>query len=192
MKKIFAVVALSLASLTAMAERADSLKQAKVDFDDAHIDEVTQTRIFTGNVVLTRGTLLIKADKAVLKETPEGYMSVILTSNAGKTASFRQKRDGGPDLWTEGQAQRIEYDERTEVVKLFSNAIVKQLEGKRVTSEVNSPFISYDNRTEQANVHNDASGESKPGGGRGTIIIAPRRAPAAASASAPAAPAGKQ
>jgi lipopolysaccharide export system protein LptA len=186
MKKIFAVVALSLATLTAMAERADSLKQAKVDFDDAHIDEVTQTRIFTGNVVLTRGTLLIKADKAVLKETPEGYMSVILTSNAGKTASFRQKRDGGPDLWTEGQAQRIEYDERTEVVKLFSNAIVKQLEGKRVTSEVNSPFISYDNRTEQANVHNDASGESKPGGGRGTVIIAPRRtAPAAAPAAAP-------
>jgi lipopolysaccharide export system protein LptA len=187
MKKIFAVVALSLASLAAMAERADSLKQAKVDFDDAHIDEVTQTRIFTGNVVLTRGTLLIKADKAVLKETPEGYMSVILTSNAGKTASFRQKRDGGPDLWTEGQAQRIEYDERTEVVKLFSNAIVKQLEGKRVTSEVNSPFISYDNRTEQANVHNDASGESKPGGGRGTVIIAPRRsAPTSAPAAAPA------
>jgi lipopolysaccharide export system protein LptA len=192
MKKIFAVFALSLATLTASAERADSLKQAKVDFDDAHIDEVTQTRIFTGNVVLTRGTLLIKADKAVLKETPEGYMTVVLTSTAGKTASFRQKRDGGPDLWTEGQAQRIEYDERTEVVKLFTSAIVKQLEGKRVTSEVNSPFISYDNRTEQANVHNDASGESKPGGGRGTVIIAPRRtAPAAAPAAAPAG-AGKQ
>jgi lipopolysaccharide export system protein LptA len=185
MKKIFAVFALSLASLTAMAERADSLKQAKVDFDDAHIDEVTQTRIFTGNVVLTRGTLLIKADKAVLKESPEGFMTVVLTSVAGKSASFRQKRDGGPDLWTEGQAQRIEYDERTEVVRLYANAVVKQLEGKRMTSEVNGPFISYDNRSEQANVHNDASGESKPGGGRSTIIIAPRRtAPAAQSAGA--------
>jgi lipopolysaccharide export system protein LptA len=189
MKKIFAVVALSLASLTAMAERADSLKQAKVDFDNAHIDEVTQTRVFTGNVVLTRGTLLIKADKAVLKESPEGYMSVILTSAGGKTASFRQKRDGGPDLWTEGQAQRIEYDERTELVKLFSDAIVRQLEGKRMTNEVTGPFISYDNRTEQANVHNDASGESKPGGGRGTIIIAPRRT---APAAQPAAATGKQ
>ena len=193
MKKIIAaaaVFALALASLSASAERADSLKQAKVDFDDAHIDEVTQTRIFTGNVVLTRGTLLIKSDKAVLKETPEGYMLLTLTAAPGKTASFRQKRDGGPDLWVEGQAQRIEYDERTELVKLFSNAVVKQLEGKRMTSEVNGPFISYDNRTEQANVHNDASGESKPGGGRGTIIIAPRRtAPAAAPAAAPATPA---
>jgi len=180
MKKIFAVAALLLASLTATAERADSLKQAQIDFDDGHIDEATQTRILTGNVVLTRGTLLIKSDKAVMKETPEGYMLLTLTASPGKTASFRQKRDGGPDLWTEGQAQRIEYDERTEVVKLFSNAVVKQLEGKRMTSEVNGPFISYDNRTEQANVHNDASGESKAGGGRSTIIIAPRRTTPAA------------
>lgn len=193
MKKILAVAALSLASLTASAERADSLKQAKIDFNNAHIDEVTQTRTFTGNVVLTRGTMIIKADKAVLKESPEGYMAVTLTAAPGQPATFRQKRDGGPDLWVEGQAQRIEYDERTELVKLFSNAVVKQLEGKRMTSEVNGPFISYDNRTEQANVFNDTSGESKPGGGRGTIIIAPRRtAPAAAPASTPAAPAGKQ
>jgi lipopolysaccharide export system protein LptA len=192
MKKILAVAALSLASLSATAEKADSLKQAKIDFGDAHIDEVTQTRVFTGNVVLSRGTLLIKADKAVMKESPEGYMSVVLTAASNQPATFRQKRDGGPDLWVEGQAQRIEYDERTELVKLFSNAVVKQLEGKRMTSEVNGPFISYDNRTEQANVHNDASGESKPGGGRGTIIIAPRRsAPAAAPAAAPAG-AGKQ
>jgi lipopolysaccharide export system protein LptA len=191
MKKIFAVAALSLASLSASAERADSLKQAQVDFDNGHLDEVTQTRTLTGNVVLTRGTLLIKSDKAVMKESPEGYMILVLTAAPGKVATFRQKRDGGPDLWTEGQAQRIEYDERTEVVKLYASAVVKQLEGKRMTSEVNGPFISYDNRSEQANVHNDASGESKPGGGRSTIIIAPRRsapaaAPAATSAAAPA------
>ncbi|MGB9110623.1 MAG: lipopolysaccharide transport periplasmic protein LptA [Telluria sp.] len=193
MKKILAFAALSLASLAATAERADSLKQAQVDFDKGFLDEVTQTRTLTGNVVLTRGTLLIKSDKAVMKESPEGYMILVLTAAPGKVATFRQKRDGGPDLWTEGQAQRIEYDERTEVVKLFASAVVKQLEGQRMTSEVTGPFISYDNRSEQANVHNDASGDSKPGGGRGTIIIAPRRtAPAAAPATTPAAPAGKQ
>ena len=190
MKKILAVVALSLASLSASAERADSLKQAKIDFGDAHIDEVTQTRIFTGNVVLTRGTLLIKADKAVLKESPEGYMSVILTAAPSQPATFRQKRDGGNDLWVEGQAQRIEYDERTELVKLFSNAIVRQLENGRLSSEVDGAFISYDNRTEVANVRNDASGQTKPGQGRNTLIIAPRRTTAPAGGAAPAAPAG--
>ena len=171
---------LSLAPSLAMAERADSLKQAVINFDSLDVDEVTQTRILTGNVILTRGTLTLKSDRALVKETPEGYMSVTLTSNAGRVATFRQKRDGGPDLWMEGQAERIEYEERDEVVKLFSKAVVKELEGGRMTNELVGPFISYDNRREVAQVRNDASGESKVGGGRGTLIIAPRRTTAPA------------
>jgi lipopolysaccharide export system protein LptA len=192
MKKILAVAFLSLASLSASAERADSLKQAVIKFKNADFDEVNQTRVLTGSVVVTRGTLTLKSDKAVIKETPEGYMMVTLTAAPGQIASFRQKRDGGPDLWVEGQAQRIEYDERTELVKLFSNAVVKQLEGARMTSEVDGSFISYDNRTEQANVRNDAGGDSKQGGGRGTIIIAPRRSSPAAAPAAQSTGAAKQ
>ena len=189
MKKIIAVAALAvgLVSLSASAERADSLKQAKIDFSNAHIDEVTQTRTFTGNVVLTRGTLTIKADKAVLKESPEGYMAVTLTAAPGQPATFRQKRDGGPDLWVEGQAQRIEYDERAELVKLFTTAEVRELENGRMTNEIKGPFISYDNRREVAQVRNDASGASKVGGGRGTLILSPKRTTAPAAP----APAGK-
>lgn len=187
MKNILAAAILSLLSLSAFAERADSLKQAVVSFDSLDVDEVTQTRILTGNVVLTRGTLTLKSDRALLKETPEGYMSVTLTSGPGRVATFRQKRDGGPDLWVEGQAERIEYEERQELVKLFSKAIVRELENGRLTNELDGPYISYDNRKEVAVVRNDASGESKVGGGRGTLIIAPRRTtPAAAPA-----PAGK-
>lgn len=199
MKKIIhnmiAAAFVSLLSLApAHAERADSLKQAVVSFDSLDVDEVTQTRIVTGNVVLTRGTLNLKSDRALIKETPEGFMTVTLTSGPGRVATFRQKRDGGPDLWMEGQAERIEYDERQEVVKLFSKAIVRQLENGRLTNELDGAYISYDSRREVATVRNDASGESKVGGGRGTLIIAPRRAPAAgavpaAAGSTPAAPA---
>ena len=189
MKKLLAAVCLSLLSLAASAERADSLKQALINFDSGDVDEVTQTRILTGNVVVTRGTLSLKADRALVKETPEGYMTVTLTSNPGKVATFRQKRDGGPDLWVEGQAQRIEYDERSEMVRLISDAVVKELESKRVTNEIIAPFIAYDNRKEIASVRNDASGQSKVGGGRGTLILSPKRTTAPAAA-APA-PAGK-
>jgi lipopolysaccharide export system protein LptA len=181
MKKIIAAAFLSLAAFGASAERADSLKQAVINFDSLDVDEVTQTRILTGNVVLTRGTLVLKSDRALVKESPEGFMSVTLTANNGKLATFRQKRDGGPDLWVEGQAQRIEYDERVELVKLFSDAEVRELEGGRMSNEIKGPFISYDNRREVAQVRNDPTGTSKVGGGRGTLIIAPRRAPAAAA-----------
>jgi len=176
MKTLIAAAILSLATLPAWAERADSLKQAVINFDSLDVDEVTGTRILTGNVVVTRGTLQLKSDKAVVKESPEGYMTVTLTSAPGNAATFRQKRDGGPNLWVEGKAQRIEYDERLELVKLFSDAVVKELEGDRLTNEVDGEYISYDNRKEVVQVHNDPSGESKPGKGRGTLILAPRRA----------------
>jgi lipopolysaccharide export system protein LptA len=193
MKSIIAAAILSLATLSANAERADSLKPANVEADSVHADQVTGTNIAIGNVVITRGTLTIKADKAVVTSTPEGYMSAVLTSSPGKTATFRQKRDGGPDLWVEGQAERIEYDERTELVKLFSSAVVKQLENGRLTGEMQGPFIAYDNRKEVADLRNDASGESKPGKGRSRIVIVPNHtAPAGAPAPAPApAAAGK-
>jgi lipopolysaccharide export system protein LptA len=164
MKKLFAAAFLSLLSLSAMAEKADSLKQAALEYDNGDLDGVAGVRTFTGNVILTRGTLLVKAERAVVRDTPEGYMSVTLTAANGKPATFRQKRDGGPNLWVEGQAERIEYDERTELVRLYSNAIVKELEN--------------DNRKEVVAVRNDVSGESKVGGGRGTLILAPKRTPA--------------
>jgi len=176
MKKLFAAAVISLLSLTASAERADSLKQAVIDFDSGDLNEVAGVRIVSGNVVLRRGTLELKADRAVIKESPEGYMSVTLTSAPGKIATFRQKRDGGPDLWIEGQAERIEYEDRDELVRLYTNAVVKELENKRLSNQISAPFIAYDNRKEVATVRNDASGQSKVGGGRGTLILAPKRA----------------
>ena len=132
------------------------------------------------NVELTRGTLVLKSDRALVKETPEGYMSVTLTANNGKLATFRQKRDGGPNLWVEGQAQRIEYDERADLVRLFTPAEVRELKNGRMTNEIRAPFLPYDNRREVTQVRNDPTGQSKVGGGRGTLIIAPRRTTAPA------------
>jgi lipopolysaccharide export system protein LptA len=190
MNKIFAAAALFLplavASLPASAERADSLKPTSIKFADAHIDEATQTRTFTGGVVLTRGTLTVMADKAVATETPDGYSYLTLTAASGKFVSFRQKSDRGPDQWFEGRAERIEYDDRAELVKLFSKAVIKQSEGPTVTQEMDSEYIAYDSRKELLVGYNDATGASVPGKGRGTMIYQPLRKTAATAPAAPA------
>ncbi len=189
MKKLCAFLLLAFASLGASAEKADASKQATIDYSNLDVDEIKRTSTLTGNVIVTKGTLLLKAEKAVLKETPDEYMEVILTAGGGKAATFRQKRDGGPDLWVEGEAQRIEYDERTAVVKLFGGAKIRQLEGNRMTDEIQSAYISYDSMREVFAARNDPTGASKTGGGRGQMIIAPRKPRAGADAAAPAAPA---
>ncbi|PQO95276.1 lipopolysaccharide transport periplasmic protein LptA [Massilia phosphatilytica] len=189
MKKLLAAAIFLLVPLAASAEKADSLKPVNIEYDNANVDQVTQNYVATGNVIITRGTLILKADRAEVKESPDGFRTFILTASPGKLATFRQKRDGGPDLWGEGQAQRIEYDDRNDQVKLFSKAVIRQLEGKKVTQEMASEFISYDNRNEVLLGRNDANGADKPGNGRGSITLQPRRTPAAGT---PPAPAGKQ
>lgn len=191
MKTILAAAIFLLLPLAASAEKADALKKVDIAFDNANADQVTQNYVATGNVVITRGTMILKSDRAEVKVAPDGWRTFILTANPGKLATFRQKRDGGPDLWGEGQAQRIEYDERTDLVKLFSKAVIRQLEGKKVAQEMASEFISYDNRNEKLLGLNDATGAAKPGNGRGSITLQPRRAPAPAAGAAPA-PADKQ
>lgn len=189
MKKLIAIAVLGMAVMSASAEKADAQKTAVIDYTNLQVDEVNQTTILTGNVIVTKGTLVLRAEKAVIKRTPDEYIEVTLTTIPGKRATFRQKRDGGPDLWVEGEASRIEFNERASIVQLFSGARIRQLEGGRMTDEIQSEYISYDAMREIFTARNDASGESKPGAGRGRMIIAPRKPRAGEAPAAPAAPA---
>jgi lipopolysaccharide export system protein LptA len=182
--------------LAVRAERADAFKQARVEYGDVHYDQVAQKTIATGHVIITRGTLVLDGDRAEVDEAPEGYRTFILRAAPGKVATFREKRDGGQDLWSEGRAERIEYDERTDVVKLFSRAMIRQLDGQRITHQMEDAYIAYDQRKEVLVGQNDSSGGGKPANGRGSMTFEPRRslpaapspaaAPAAAAAPAPA------
>jgi len=175
MKKFLVpAILLACACGNAAAEKADSYKPMEIKFVNLEVDDVKQIKIATGNVVLTRGTLVMKADRAVVSQTPEGFQRVELSGGKNKT-TFRQKRDGAGEQWVEGEAERIEYEERAELVKMFSKAKLRRLEGSKATDEVEGEFISYDSRKEFFNVLNTPTGESKPGGGRGTMVIQPSR-----------------
>jgi lipopolysaccharide export system protein LptA len=164
-----------LQSFPAQAERADGLKRVSIKSADVYVDNVSRNAVATGNVIITRGTMLLNAERAEVREASDGYRTFILTGAPGKLAAFRQKRDGGPDLWTEGHAERIEYDERNDVIRLLSTAMIRQLEGQKVTHQMEHAFISYDNRKDVLIGRNDPNGADIPSNGRGTIIIEAHR-----------------
>jgi lipopolysaccharide export system protein LptA len=184
MKRALAAATAAAAALLLMplarAERADSLKKLDIKCDNIDVDSVPRTTIVTGNVIATRGTLLLKAERAEVKEAPDGYQTMVLTAAPGRSVFFRQKRDAGPDEWIEGQAERVEYDERTEVVRMFSHAALRQMEGRELVREMSSAFISYDNRKDALLGRNDPSGADVPGKARGSITYQPRRTASAA------------
>lgn len=163
-----------LAAASAHAERADRNKPTQIEADQMMADDVKQVTIFTGNVIMTRGTQVAKSAKAVMVQDPEGYQYTTLYAAPGHLASLREKRDGGPDLWMEGYAERIEYNNKNEVIQFFSRANVKQLDGKVVTDDLKGEYISYDSKSEFYRVHNTSAGKSAPGGGRVRAIMQPR------------------
>lgn len=164
-----------LACACAYAEKADADKPTNVEADQMTYDDVKQVNTFTGGVHLTRGTLIMNAARVVVTQDPAGYQLATLYAAPGGLANFRQKRDGGPDLWVEGEAERIEYDSKTEIAKLFVRARVRRLDGKKITDDATGEFISYDSRSEFFTVNNSASGTTVPGGGRIKVIIQPNK-----------------
>jgi lipopolysaccharide export system protein LptA len=178
MRRIFFLSLLALnMTLTApaYAEKADADKPTNVEADQMFYDDVKQVNTFNGNVVVTRGTLNMKANKVVITQDPAGYQFATLYSAPGGVASFRQKRDGGPNLWVEGQAERIEYDSKADMVKLYSKARLRRLDGNKLTDEVTGEAITYDNRNEFFAVNSaPSSNTAKPNSGRVTVVIQPR------------------
>ncbi|WP_395007582.1 lipopolysaccharide transport periplasmic protein LptA [Undibacterium sp.] len=166
----------SLLSLGARAEKADSQKPTNISAEYTVFDGKTNTKTLTGKVELSRGTLLIRAENAIETETKDGGGSVMLSGQNGSQVFFRQKRDGGEDLWIEGSADRVEYDKKSEVVKFIANAQVRYLSQQKITQEQNGEFLSYDSLNDVFTATNSTSGKRVPGGGKVRITSEPKQA----------------
>jgi len=121
------------------AERADREKPINIDADQVVVDDAKQISTFVGKVVFTQGTMVIRGDKIVVVQDKEGFK---LGTAYGRTASFRQKREGMNE-YVEGYAERIEYDTRADTVDFYVQAKVK-----RSQDEVRGAHITYNSKTE--------------------------------------------
>jgi lipopolysaccharide export system protein LptA len=173
---VIGAIAGSLLSLGARAEKADSRKPTNISAEYTVFDGKTNTKTLTGKVELSRGTLLIRAENAIETETSDGGGSVSLSGHNGSQVFFRQKRDGGEDLWIEGSADRVEYDKKSEVVKFIANAQVRYLSQQKITQEQNGEFLSYDSLNDVFTATNSTSGKRVPGGGKVRITSEPKQA----------------
>ena len=139
------------------AEKADRDKPVNLEADRATVDEINKVHVFEGNVSLTRGTLVIRGDKLVVRQDAEGFQQGVASANPGSLARFRVKRDG-KDEYVEGEAERIEHDARTETTKFFNRAWVRSGQ-----DEVRGQYIVYDGLREHYSVTSGPDGSVVPG-----------------------------
>lgn len=147
LRNLLLATLLGLAAVPAFAERADRDKPTLIDSDTLQYDDVRQTSVFTGNVVLTKGTLIIRSDRMELREDAEGYQTGIATANKGKQVFVRQKREGVEEF-TEGTSNRAEYEGKSERIFFIDQALVKRLSCGVAQDEIRGQVVIYDQRSE--------------------------------------------
>ena len=153
-------IGLGLLAISAHAEKADKDKPIALSSDKAQFDDVKQIYHLERNVLLIKGSLIIRGEKAEVKIDPEGYQFVTIFAKPGELASLRQKRDTGLNDFIEGFAEWIEYDGKTDIAILHKQARMNQISGTRVTDQLNGDKIHYDGNTEKYNVVSKAAVKS--------------------------------
>ena len=167
----------ALNSTTAFAEAADRNKPIELEADSVKVNDAKKTSVYTGNVILTQGTLVIHGDKLIVREDIDGFQH---STSLGNPTTFKQKREGTNE-YIEGSSLRIEYDGRMDKVQLYTKASVK-----RGGDVVNGDYISYDANSEYAEALGGATAPAGGTPGRVRATIQPKnKAPAGKTAPVP-------
>ncbi len=181
---IATVVGLTCAApAPANAERADRSKPINVDSDRSTVDLRKRIFNYTGNVVISQGSLNIRAERVEVRELANGRRVAMAYGTDGKPTTFRQKGDARDEVF-EGSADRIEYDDQSDTVRFVGNALARRLLGSTVTGEMSGAVISYDNLNEVFNLEGQSAAGVR-GTGRARAVFAP---PAQTASGTPLAP----
>jgi lipopolysaccharide export system protein LptA len=169
----FACVVMSAALLgaaaAALADKADREKPTQIEANRMSADDARRLTIFEGSVVLTRGTIRLTADRLVVRQDAEGNQFATATGNPVR---FRQRQDPKPPdtegVWLEGEALRMEMDDRAGKIELFEKARVS-----RGCDEVAGNYIFVDQRSDFFSV-SSGRGTTQEGNGRVKAILQPK------------------
>ena len=187
-KKLLIAVLIAAAALPTLALTTDREQAIEVHADRFDGDEVKQTAVYSGNVVVDQGSMQITGARLEVRITPKGYRQATVT---GEPSRFRQQRDKDPknpvDEWMHARASKIVYDEETDTVTLIGSAKLSRTENGKERDMTQGERIVYDMRNARSKVEGvTVKGEKQ----RVTTIIAPRSnaasAPRAGTTLAPA------
>lgn len=149
LNKLIVILVTSLLSNNGFALESDYDQPIHVSSVKQHAKMKTNTIVFTGEVLLTQGSIKITADKlTVIRGSKSNHERMIAEANKNGVATFYQQQDDGKPL--DAQANNIQYDVAKSKITLSKNAQVKQLD-----SQINGSKIEYFLETEELNVTTD-------------------------------------
>ncbi|MGQ0285765.1 lipopolysaccharide transport periplasmic protein LptA [Pasteurellaceae bacterium 22721_9_1] len=141
-KTAVVLTTLMLTSFSTFALKSDTNQPINIVSDNQSLDMENSVVTFTDNVVITQGSILIKASKVVITRPPENSNKKETVEAFGSPVTFHQLLDDGKPV--DGKASKVHYDLGAEFLTLTGNAELKQLDSK-----INGERITYDVKKQQ-------------------------------------------
>lgn len=108
----------------AVAEKADRNKPIEMTAASGTSDLANNVQTLEGTVVLVQGTMRMTAERMRVKRDAQDRIFAELFGTPAAQITFREKREGFDDFM-EGAADRAEFDDRSNTIKLFGRARLK-------------------------------------------------------------------
>lgn len=122
-------------SAPALALSSDTRMPVHIESQQQSLDLQNNIVTFTGNVVLTQGSIKIRADNVVITRK-NGKRGKEMIDGYGKPATFYQMQDDGKPI--QGHASHMRYEVEKEQIILNGSAFLQQLD-----SSITGDKITY-------------------------------------------------
>jgi len=163
----------ALTVFSAFAEKADRDKPMNIEADALKHDDQQQLTIFSGKVLMSKGSLVLKAAYMEVKQDGQGHQMAKLSATPGERIFFRQKREG-LDEFMEGEAETALYNSQADTITLTGRAELRMLRGAMVADRIQGQQIVMNNTTEVFTVDGKANTTVGSGGQRVKATLTPR------------------
>jgi len=161
LKLALSALALMLFSAPLWALSSDKQQPIEVEADRFNLDDAKKITVYTGNVVITQGSMEIIADEVTIYSVRGTTDKVVAT---GKPVKFKQQPDGNQGL-IRGEANRFNYFVIKDTLVLIDKASLWQ-DGNTFESDQ----IEYDSKNSLVK-----AGDKKTGSKRVKITLEPAK-----------------
>lgn len=158
-----------LISQPASALSTDKEQALEIEANAGNLDNINNTSIYTGNVIVVQGSIRMTGDKMTVYFTDDKDIESLVME--GEPATFRQMPDNST-VYDEARSRRMEYFRSKNLIVLINKAQVKQK-----GSQFGGDRLEYDTLLSQVKAKSKPGeqGIEKPGKGeRVKIIIKPK------------------
>lgn len=125
----------------AAAQPDDASQPIHIQANAATLDDRKNTAVYTGNVIITQGSMRLTGSRVTLTLDNAGEVQKLVSN--GSPATFRQTPAGGKQV--DARALTIEYHADTERVVLIDQGFLEQsgntFQGQRITYDIQRQVV---------------------------------------------------